>query len=61
MPWSVILFSSREKTEILTILHLRTMREVAYILDLKINSCSNYYHNLIKPYGILKNISIIKK
>ena len=60
MAWSLILFTDDKKTEILNILHVQTMQNVAYILNENTCKCSNRYHNLIRPTGIFKQMTIIK-
>ena len=61
MSWSVVLFTNDSKTEILNILHVETMANVSYILGIGTCKCSNRYHNLIRPTGLFKKITIIKK
>ena len=60
MSWSLILFTDNKKTEILNVLHVQTMQNVAYILNENTCKCSNRYHNLIRPIGIFQKLTIIK-
>jgi hypothetical protein len=52
--WILILFTDESKKEIFKILECNTIKEVAYLLDLKPQVVSNYYHNLINERGKLK-------
>lgn len=52
--WFLILFTDKEKKEIFKVLECKTIKEVAYLLDLEPQVVSNYYHNLINERGNLK-------
>ena len=52
--WYLILFKDKEKKEIFKVLECKTIKEVAYLLDLEPQVVSNYYHNLINERGNLK-------
>lgn len=54
--WVVYLFTDTNKKEIFKIMEFKTIKEVAYCLDIDAQTISNYYHKLIKPRGILKNL-----
>ena len=52
--WFLILFKDDKKSEIFKVLECKTIKEVAYLLDLKPQIVSNFYHNLINARGNLK-------
>lgn len=58
--WTLILFEDESKTKIIDILYLTTMANIAYILDIDNNVCSNTFHQLIQPKGLLKLVTILK-
>ena len=54
--WVVYLFYDDKKKDIFKIMEFKTIKQVAYCLDIDPQTISNYFHGLIKPRGILKNI-----
>ena len=58
--WAVVLFETESKEQIIDILYLPTMANIAYILNVDNNVCSNTYHQLIQPKGILKLVTILE-
>lgn len=56
--WYLILFTSTEKNEVFKVIKCGTIKEVAYLLDIKPSRVSNYYHKLTKPTGIFDLISL---
>ena len=54
--WVVYLFYDDKKKDIFKIMEFKTIKQVAYCLDVDPQTISNYFHRLIKPRGILKNI-----
>ena len=52
--WFLILFTSQEKNEIFKVLECKTIKQVAYLLDLSPQIVSNSYHTLINERGNLK-------
>ena len=58
--WTVVLFENDSKEQIIDILYLPTMANIAYILNVDNNVCSNTYHQLIQPKGILKLVTILE-
>lgn len=58
LVWYLILFTDEKKAEVLRILRCRTMRELAYYLDMKPQTVSNYFHGLIRARGILHKCGI---
>jgi len=53
--WVLYLFESKDKTDLLKIMEFRTIKEVAYVLQMSPSDVSNYFHGLIHARGILKN------
>ena len=60
MSWVLYLFKEKDKTEILSVLHIETMTDISYILNESQSKCSNFYHRLVIPRGIFEKISIEK-
>ena len=58
MSWTFVLSNNESKQHILSIMHVDTMKNLAYIIDEDCARCSNRFHNLIRPSGIFKKISI---
>lgn len=52
--WLVFLHTDTEKTKLFKILDFRTIKEMSYVLDVKPQVISNYYHNLIKDRDNLR-------
>ena len=59
--WIVEIFTNEEKHTLLKEYAFSTVAEIAYVLDVKPTTISNFYHNLIKPRGILHNVNIYQK
>ena len=53
--WVLWLFEGEEKKELLKIMEFKTIRDIAYVLDLDPQLISNWFHGLINPRGILKS------
>tara|TARA_R110000851_G_scaffold157452_1_gene300316 strand:+ start:47 stop:250 length:204 start_codon:yes stop_codon:yes gene_type:complete len=53
--WILYLFENDEKRDLVKILEFKTIKDVAFVLDIDSSIISNWYHNLIHPRGILKN------
>ena len=58
LKWFLILFIDKNKTEIFKIIPCKTIKEMAYYLNLPQNTINNFYHNLIKSRGILDYCNI---
>ncbi len=52
--WLVFLHIDKEKQHLFKVLDFQSIKEIGYILDMKPQIISNYYHNLIKERGLLK-------
>ena len=53
--WILYLFEDEEKSELFKIMEFKSVKEIAYVLDMKREVISNFFHGLILPRGILKN------
>tara|TARA_R100000900_G_scaffold143277_1_gene125930 strand:+ start:606 stop:812 length:207 start_codon:yes stop_codon:yes gene_type:complete len=53
--WILWLFEDNDKIDLLKIMEFKTIREIAFVLDLEPQLISNWYHGLINPRGILNN------
>lgn len=53
--WILWLFEDNDKIDLLKIMEFKTIREIAFVLDLDPQLISNWYHGLINPRGILNN------
>lgn len=58
LVWYLTIFYDEEKTNVFKSLPFNTIREIAYILNMKPQVVSNYYHKLIRPRGVLKYCNI---
>ena len=59
--WILELFANKDKTELLKVYELQTMRDVGYVLDMRPTTVSNYYHSLINARGNLNYVTIYQK
>jgi hypothetical protein len=59
--WILELFANKDKTELLKVYELQTMRDVGYVLDMRPTTVSNFYHNLTHARGILNFVTIYQK
>tara|TARA_Y100000593_G_C4315908_1_gene340869 strand:- start:1607 stop:1810 length:204 start_codon:yes stop_codon:yes gene_type:complete len=53
--WILYLFEDKEKREIFKIMEFKTIKDIAFVLDIDAPIISNWYHKLILPRGILHN------
>lgn len=56
--WILYLFTDNTKQEIFKIMEFKSIKDIAYVLDLQPQVISNYFHGLIKPRGILNNCAL---
>lgn len=56
--WILYLFTDSNKNEIFKIMEFKSIKDIGYVLDLKPQIISNYFHGLIKPRGILNNCAL---
>jgi|TARA_R100000808_G_C2155019_1_gene166632 hypothetical protein len=52
--WYLVLFTDKERTDLYKVLECYTIKQVAYLLDMKPQEVSNYFHKLINPRGNLE-------
>jgi len=52
--WVLFLFTDTEKSELFKVMDFNTIKEISYILNMKQQDISNYYHQLIKERGNLR-------
>tara|TARA_R110001632_G_scaffold197552_1_gene319807 strand:- start:1634 stop:1837 length:204 start_codon:yes stop_codon:yes gene_type:complete len=52
--WLLFIHTDLEKQQLFKVLDFQSIKEIGYILDMKPQIISNYYHNLIKERGVLK-------
>ena len=55
-----MVFGNESKTEILKVITLDTVREVAYVVGVPPQMVSNFYHRLMRPRGSLRYVAIFK-
>ena len=53
--WILYLFEDNDKSELFKIMEFKSVKDIAYVLDLQREVVSNWFHGLILPRGILKN------
>ena len=53
--WILYLFEDEQKSELFKIMEFKSVKELAYVLDLQREVVSNWFHGLILPRGILKS------
>ena len=59
--WILELFAYKDKTKLLKVYELQTMRDVGYVLDMRPTTVSNFYHNLIHARGNLNFVTVYQK
>ena len=58
--WILYLFENDEKRDLLKIMEFKTIKDVAFVLDVDPSVISNWFHGLINPRGILKNCVLVQ-
>ena len=58
LVWYLTLFYDEEKTNPIKTIKCDTIKEISYLLNMKAQVISNYYHRQIKARGVLKLCSI---
>ena len=51
--WFLFVFKDTEKIELYKILKFNKIKDLSYVVGLEPTIVSNYFHNLIKPRGLL--------
>tara|TARA_R110002012_G_scaffold170929_3_gene335568 strand:- start:1782 stop:1982 length:201 start_codon:yes stop_codon:yes gene_type:complete len=54
IKWILFIFEDLERTKLLKSYEFKTIKEIAYILDMKQQDISNYFHGLIKERDVLR-------
>ena len=54
IKWLLFLYEDEERHKLFKFFELNTIKEIAYLLNMKPQEISNYYHKLIKERGPLK-------
>ena len=60
MKWHVMIFGDVQKTRVVKVVTLPTMKDVSYVVGESVQSVSNYFHNLIRARGALEYVCIFK-
>ena len=58
--WQLTVYADEGQTEIAATWRFARMKDAAAVLDVKPSALSNYYHQLIRPRGILAFCAISK-
>ena len=56
--WYLTLFVDKEKTEVFKSIPCKSIKEISYLIDMKPQVISNYYHKQIKARGVLEYCNI---
>ena len=59
--WILELFANNDKTKLLNVYELQTMRDVGCVLGMRPTTVSNFYHNLTNARGNLNYVTIYQK
>ena len=55
--WNIMVFADAEHSVLVRVLQLRTVKDVASLVQLPATTVSNFYHRLIKPKGAVTKTS----
>tara|TARA_R110000744_G_scaffold101834_2_gene196158 strand:+ start:285 stop:545 length:261 start_codon:yes stop_codon:yes gene_type:complete len=58
--WVLTIYRDVNKSEAVQTIHFDTIKDLAYIVGVKPQDCSNFYHRLSGAKGIFKFISIFQ-
>ena len=58
--WVLYLFDNDKKIDIFKIMEFKTIKQMAYVLEVDAAVISNWYHGLILPRGILKSCMLVQ-
>ena len=58
MIWRLMLYENIQKTVVFKTYEFSTMQEIAYVLNQKASTISNFYHGLIDPRENLHYVDI---
>ena len=59
--WILLIFEDKENKFLFKTMKFDTIKEMSYILNEKEQTCSNYYHQLIKPRGVFEFVRIYQE
>tara|TARA_R110000803_G_scaffold91968_2_gene159489 strand:+ start:1775 stop:1984 length:210 start_codon:yes stop_codon:yes gene_type:complete len=54
--WVIYLFTDESKSDIFKIMEFKTIKDIGYVFSIDPQEISNFFHGLIRPRGILKNL-----
>jgi len=52
--WYLFVFIDKDKTDLYKVMKFDKIKDLAYVVGLEHTIVSNYFHNLIKPRGLLE-------
>ena len=52
--WVLLIFEDKENKYLFKTYRFQTIKELSLVLNEKEQTCSNYYHGLIKPRGVFE-------
>lgn len=55
-----MVFADEQRTSVVKVLSFYSVKEMSPVLNLPPQCISNYYHQLIKPRGVLKYVAMFK-
>ena len=58
--WVLYLFEDEDKSQLFKIMEFQTIRQLSFVIDVSPVVCSNWFHGLINPRGILKRCSLFQ-
>ena len=58
--WLLLIYYDKAKTNLLKNIEIDTIKQIAYLLDLKQCEISNFYHGLIYSRGVLDYCHLFK-
>jgi len=58
--WILIVYGNKEKTDIIKVMNVDSIKQIAYIIDEVPIDVSNFYHKLIKSKNLMDYIDIYK-
>jgi hypothetical protein len=59
--WILLLFEDKENKILFKTFSFSTIKELSLVLNEKEQTCSNYYHGLIKPRGVFEYCKIYQE
>ena len=59
--WVLLIFEDIENRHLFKTFKFKTIKDLSMVLNQKEQTCSNYYHGLIKPRGIFEYARIYQE